>query len=97
MDLPQMTITILSKENGKKEVSRPAESRIMRMAKMKHRQYTATHHCSSGEPENWLVSRDVKMRQAKNASSIFMTPGNVERNPLFCPLGRRRVKATSPA
>lgn len=66
------------------------------MAKMKHKEYTATHHCSPGESLNWPFSRDVKMRQARKVSSIFIMPGNVERKPLFCPLGRRRVKITSP-
>lgn len=60
------------------------------MTKMKHKMYTDPHHCSPGEL-NWFVSRDVKMRQERNASSIFIIPGNVERNPLVCPLGRRRV------
>lgn len=71
-------------------------STIIKMTKMKHKMYTATHHCSPGEL-NWFASRDVKMRQARNVSSIFNMPGNVERNPLVSPLGRRRVKATSPA
>lgn len=66
----------------------------MRMAKIKHKQYTATHHFSPGEPK---CSRDVKMRQARKVSSIFIMPGTVERNPLVCPHGRRRVKTTSPA
>ncbi len=68
----------------------------MKMAKMKHKEYTATHHRIPGEPEYWPDSRDVKMRQARKVSSIFIMPGNVERNPMFCPLGRRRVKTTSP-
>lgn len=58
----------------------------MTMEKMKHNEYTATHHRSPGVL-NWLLSRDVKMRQAMKVSSIFIMPGNVERNPMFCPLG----------
>lgn len=69
----------------------------MRRAKMKHSEYTAMHHCSPGDPEYWPVSRDMKMRQARKISSIFMMPGSVERKPLVCPLGRRRVMTTSPA
>lgn len=89
-------IASLSKLNGKYEVSCPMESRIMRMAKMKHKEYTATHHRSAGEVY-WSVCRDVKMRQARKVSSIFIMPGNEERNPLLCPLGRRWFRTTSPA
>lgn len=71
-------------------------SRMMSMLKMKHREKTAMHHCRGEEPEYWPVSRDVKMRQARNVSNIFMMPGSVERKPMCSPLGRRRVNTTSP-
>lgn len=63
--------------------------------KIKHKAYTDTHHFISWEA-NSPASRDVKIRQASKVSSIFIMPGNVERNPIVSPLGRRRVKTTSP-
>lgn len=66
------------------------------MAKMKHKENTATHHCMGGEPAYCAFSMDVKIIQAMKVSRIFIMPGIVERKPLFCPVERRRVKTTSP-
>lgn len=68
------------------------------MAKTKHRENTATHHCIGGEPEYCGVSMDMKIMQAMKVSRIFIMPGNVERKPLVCPVERRRrrVRTTSP-
>lgn len=59
---------------------------------MKHKEYTATHHLSPGELK---FSSEMKMKQARKVSSIFMMPGIVERKPLVCPRGRQQVKVTS--
>lgn len=69
---------------------------MIMMAKIKHKEYTDTHHSSSGFLEYELLSIEVKMMHAMNVSSIFIMPGNVERNPMFSPCGLILVRTTSP-
>lgn len=68
---------------------------MMAMEKMKHKQYTDTHHSNSGL-KYWLLCMEVKMMQAMNVSSVFRIPGNVERKPMCSPCGRSLARNTSP-
>lgn len=78
-------MTALSKENGKTEDSLAMVRKIISNEKMKHKEYTPTHH---SVPRDLLYStglKDINMMQATNVSRILRRPGTVVRKPLVSP------------